>query len=363
MSTSESWILKQNNSKSKTQLTYEVLTKLQEILDAYGISRQEQAYGALLRICVQNKTQLQNIVDIIERILVTEKINIVEIVFPHGTSKHKKNGFMLYIKGSPHDAIKSIFDETDTNWKITAVEYEQTNNNSSLTSNGGNGNGANGRFYGHRQLENDQFFETQYEIIVKNTMQEMKINRIEAENHIYMWFRWKTQPDLNITFDDYKKQELEGRTESTASSTFSSFFGSNNVTRQIITPFVPDESQDSNTKKGKQERQKKNQGHKRIGRNAEKNNITISEVKKSLKNGDKLFDKNREPQLLHDGLGEESAHFIERNQNQIPLVPDGQIDCLFACIMFCLKSFILLSLTILLYILYTNHNRSSILEN
>ena len=45
----------QNNSKSKTQLTYEVLTQLQESIDAFGIARQEKAYGALLRISVQNK--------------------------------------------------------------------------------------------------------------------------------------------------------------------------------------------------------------------------------------------------------------------------------------------------------------------
>ena len=47
---------KNGNGKRKIKFTYEVLTKLQETVDAYGIARQEKAYGKLLRISVQNKT-------------------------------------------------------------------------------------------------------------------------------------------------------------------------------------------------------------------------------------------------------------------------------------------------------------------
>jgi len=346
MSNSESLSHEQNNSKSKTQLTYEVLTQLQESIDAFGIARQEKAYGALLRISVQNKAQLQNIIDIMELILVTKDINIVEVIFPHGDNKLKKNGFMLYIKGSPHHAIKSIFNKTDSNWKIMAVEYKQSDNNSTVTSNGGNGNGTH-RYFNGTNTNNDQFFETQYEIIVQNTMKRMRIDREEAENHIYLWWSWKCQPNLNISFADYKHQEQKGqRTRSPANSTFA------NETKQTL-----QDGDNKNYKESKQpETKHKNQ---RSERNAEKNGNTISEVKNSLTQADMLFDKTREREPKHSQgsqTGEVSTPFIARNENQIGLLPDGQRDCVFACLMFCLKSLILLSLSILLYILYTNEN-------
>ena len=45
-------------------------------------------------------------------------------------------------------AIKSIFTKTDSNWKIMAVECKQSDNNSTVTSNGGNGNGIHQYFNG-----------------------------------------------------------------------------------------------------------------------------------------------------------------------------------------------------------------------
>jgi len=283
MSKSESLSNEQNNSKNKAQLTYEVLTQLQKSLDAFGIARQEKAYGALLRISIQNKIQLQNIIDIMELILVTKEINILEVVFPHRDNMHKKNGFILFIKGSPYDSIKSIFTKTDTSWEITAVKYEKPKINSSITENRENGNGQNRLF---NRIEDDQFFESQYEIMVKNTMKKMRINKQEAEDHISMLFRWKTSS-------------------------------------------------------------------------------TISEYKSCLPQEDILFDDAHEPQFSQElqtllqnesgpnnnGLGDVSTAFIARNENQIGLLPDGQHHCLFVCCMFCLKSLILLSLTILLYIL------------
>jgi len=376
MSISKSWKQKQNNHKSKTQLTYEVLTKLQETLDAYGITRQEKAYGKLLRICVQNKTQLEKIIDIIEIILDTKKINIVEVVFPHGANKHKKNGFMLYIKGSPHEAIQSIFAQTDEKWKITIVEYERLleNNNSNVSENGGNGgNSNNGR---NGQLQNDQFFETQYEAIVQNAMKEMGIGRNEAEDHIYMWFYWKTQPNVHSTFADYSKHQRQLKkthSPSPASSTFSSFFGGNgnNGERQIVDPFIPNELQNSENKnyrviRKQQGKRKQNQSYQP---NPNQNDSTTLEVQNSLKQANTLFENSPEAHaqnLFHDESGPENGevntHFTAGNENRSRCCPGG-FQNFFLFFTFCLKSFILLSLTILLYVLYTDEKRSSIFQN
>jgi len=184
-------------------LTYEVLTMLQKITDAYGIIRKEKSYGKLVRICIRNKAQLQQIADIIELILVTEEINVEEIAFPEWPVENK---FMLFIKGSPHDAIESIFVQTDIKWKITTIEHKLPENermskiNNSVSENGGNG--------GNGQLQDDNdFFESEYASLVENTMKYMRISRKEAENQIQIWLHRKTKDvKNNVRLDQHAKE-------------------------------------------------------------------------------------------------------------------------------------------------------------
>jgi len=178
-------------------LAYDALTMLQETLDAYGIVRKEKVYGKTLRVSVQNKTQLQKINDVIELILVTEEINIEEIAFPEWPNHEKK--FMLYIKGSPHHEIESVFAQTDIKWRICEVDHKLPENEnepyiytydfSMVSENGGN--------EATRQKDNDDFLEAQYKTLVTNTMMKMKISKTEAENQIQIWFQWRMQDEQN----------------------------------------------------------------------------------------------------------------------------------------------------------------------
>jgi hypothetical protein len=278
---------------------------LQELLDAYGIIRKEKAYGKLLRICVQNKVQLQKITSIIELILVTEEINVEEIAFPEWPVDRK---FMLFIKGSPHDAIESIFVQTDIKWKITAVEYEFPEIeihrvNMSISENGTNGenggNGGNGGNDGNgRNGENGDggdFLESQYAILVTNTMREKRISRKEAENRIQIWFHWRTKDGKNnVRFDQPGKE-----------------------------------------------------------------NNTLSEVRKYLEEADKLFTSSSDPQSSSNNG---SSHSRPRNQNQNNCCYNI-FNSFYIFLIFCCKNFILLSLAILAYILYTNDQYSLNLKN
>lgn len=200
MNNSESWRKQNNvlrkNSKSKIKLTYQVLMMLQETLDAYGIVRKQKSYGKLLRVCVQNRKQLQKITDIIELIFVTDEINIEEIAFPEWPIDKK---FMLFIKGSPHTAIESVFDQTNIKWKMTAVEYKMPENepmhikvNNSIVVSENQANEENGQL----QSDND-FFESQHAVLVKNTMKQMQIGKKEAENQVRIWFHWTTKDGKN----------------------------------------------------------------------------------------------------------------------------------------------------------------------
>jgi len=357
-----------SNGSSKVELAYEALTMLQETLDAYGIVRKEKVYGKTLRVSVQNKTQLQKINDVIELILVTEEINIEEIGFPEWPSEKK---FMLYIKGSPHHEIESVFAQTDMKWRIGEVDHKLPENekepyiykfdNSIVLENEENkanrqlktasspdalpntalisghlptgptnsNNGVNNKPSSSsrssetaedaaecaEEKHNDDFLEAQYTILVKNLMMKMQISKKEAENQIQIWFQWRTQD------------------------------GKNNERLAI--------SEELNT---------------------------MSEITKYLKKTDTHTDNIGEPQdvpnLFQDetdldnggassngsSLTQVVTRFLSRSPSRIGCCLEDCSDWYILSIS-CLKKLIVVSLIILLYFLYTNEKRSSNLEN
>jgi hypothetical protein len=360
-----------SNGSSKVELAYEALTMLQETLDAYGIVRKEKVYGKTLRVSVQNKTQLQKINDVIELILVTEEINIEEIGFPEWPNEKK---FMLYIKGSPHHEIESVFAQTDMKWRISEVDHKLPENenepyiykfdNSIVLENEKNkanrqlktasspdalpntalisgrlptgptnsNNGVNNKPSSSsrssetaedaaecaEEEDNDDFLEAQYTILVKNTMMKMQISKKEAENQIQIWFQWRTQDEKN---------------------------------------------------------------NERLAISEELN--TMSEIKKYLNKADTLHTDNiGEPQdgyvpnLFQDetdsdnggassngsSLGQVVTRFLSRSPSRIGCCLEDFSNFYILSIS-CLKKLILVSLIILLYFLYTNEKRSSNLKN
>jgi len=308
-----------SNGSSKVELAYEALTMLQETLDAYGIVRKEKVYGKTLRVSVQNKTQLQKINDVIELILVTEEINIEEIGFPEWPSEKK---FMLYIKGSPHHEIESVFAQTDMKWRISEVDHKLPENenepyiykfdNSIVLENEEN--------EANRQLkkDNNDFLEAQYTMVMKNLMMKMQISKKEAENQIQIWFQWRTQD------------------------------GKNNERLAI--------SEELNT---------------------------MSEIKKNSKKADTRHTDNigdpqdvYVPNLFQDetnldnggassngsSFGQVVTRFLSRSPSRIGCCLEDFSNFYILSIS-CLKKLILVSLIILLYFLYTNEKRSSNLKN
>lgn len=286
MSTSEA-----GKKQNKVELTYEVLTKLQETLEKYKIVRKEKVYGQLLRICVQNTTQLQKITDIIELMLTTEEIKVEEVAFPYSLNTNEKNGFMLYVKGSPHDAIESVFTQTNIKWKITKVEYkleekETVNISSDKSENGGNGNSVHVNTVSENLIrkETDDFLESQYAMLVNNTMKQMDISQKDAQIEAKLWFQWKSEMEQKV------KQPL----------------------MQADSYHEPDGMQN-------------------------------------------LLENENGP--YNEEAGEAFTNFIGENENRSNSWRDI-FDSIFIILIYCLKSLILLSLTILIFFWYTKHSSS-----
>jgi len=249
--------------------------------------------------------QLQKITDIIELILVTEEINIEEIAFPEWPVDKQ---FMLYIKGSPHDVIESFFIQTNIKWKITEVEHNFLENEPIRTVVSENEENI-------KIENNDDFFESQYAILVKDTMRQMRIGKREAKNQIQIWFHWKMKDGKN---NPHLLKTMENNTISEVKKYLEESDALLNNTHEL-----------------------QNVPH-------------FFQYDSGPNNGDSS----------HSGsLNGVFNHFMVENQNRLCCCHDNVFESFYTFLIFGCKSLILLSMIILFYILHTNEKHSSNFKN